>query len=186
MKGLYLIALLPPVDLSEQIDGIRRECSVKFDVYKALRPPVHITLYPPFRFEETYEKQLKYILHQQTRGISRFTQYIENFGHFRKEVVYIKALKSTELSSLQQAITGVFQKENKQDSSKEANFHPHITIAYRDVRPDKFQRIWEEYRNREYEANFLADHFTLLKHDNIRWNPVEDFKLKGTGQSSEW
>jgi 2'-5' RNA ligase len=181
MKGLYLIALLPPADLSEQIDEIRRECSVKFDVYKALRPPVHITLYPPFRFEEDLEKQLKYILQQQTLGSSRFTQHLENFGHFRKEVVFIKALNSPELTSLKQAITAVFQKENTQDRSKTADFHPHITIAYRDVTPYKFQRIWNEYRNREFIAHFPAKQFTLLKHDNVRWNPVEDFALEGTG-----
>ncbi|NEU08266.1 2'-5' RNA ligase family protein [Flavihumibacter sp. R14] len=186
MKGLYLIALLPGADISEQIHEIRLECSEKFDVYKALRPPVHITLYPPFYFDEANEKRLIYVLHQQTRGLSSFTQLIANFGHFRKEVVFVNALNSPGLTSLHESIIAVFRKANDKQVFKPVAFHPHLTIAYRDITPEKFDRIWGEYNNREYKTSFIADHFTLLKHDRIKWNPIANFKLGGTGQPSGW
>ena len=178
MKELYFIALLPPADLSEQIHQIRLQCSEKFGVYKALRPPVHITLYPPFRFEEILEKKLIHIIRQKTRGQAVFTQYLKDFGHFRKEVVFIKAPASPELTGLQQTVSALFQKVDPKRFQSPA-FHPHITIAYRDVRPETFNDIWAEYKNQTYSAHFIAEHFTLLKHDKIRWNAVENFELTG-------
>jgi len=178
MKVLYFIALLPPADLREEIHRIRLECSEKFGVKKALKPPVHITLYPPFRFEESYERQLTHILRRQTNDLHSFTQVLEGFGHFRKEVVFINALRSDALMSLQQAIREVFNKDEEERQGP-AEFHPHLTIAYRDLTPAKFDSIWKEFGRRTYRAEFQANRFTLLKHDNVKWNPVKHFKLHG-------
>ena len=181
MKQLYFIALLPPADLREEIHEIRMECSGKFGVYKALRPPVHITLYPPFRFEESYEKKLVQVIRQRTRDLASFPQVIENFGHFRKEVVFIKALTSPGLIKLQQTITGVFQTKGP-DRFQSSEYHPHLTVAYRDVSPEKFKQIWAEYKDRQFSASFRAEGFSLLKHDKTSWNIIADFSLTATAR----
>ena len=183
MQHLYLLALLPPPPLAEEIHQIRLECSKKFDVYKALRPPVHITLYQPFVVEEVFEKQLFRVLEQSTAGLSSFTQKLENFGCFSNKVVFINALKTAELSNLHKAITSIFGKNNVDKSpDKQINkaFSPHITIAYRDVQPDVFTKIWQEYNNQTFKRNYEVDHFSILKHDKVKWSPIKDFSLRSS------
>lgn len=181
MANLYLLALLPPEDLTRQIHEIRLECSEKFGVKKALKPPVHITLYRPFFAEDPFEKQLIRLLHQGTSGVPPFTQQLENFGSFNTQVVFINALKTPELISLHRAIISIFRKnhiDKQEDNQKSQAFKPHITIAYRDVLPEVFPKIWQEYKDRKFKRSFTADHFTLLKHDKVQWNPIEHFKLE--------
>ena len=180
MSSLYLLALLPPPHLSEEIHQIRLECAEKFDVHKALRPPVHITLYRPFRAEESFEKQLISFLNSGTAHIPHFTQKLENFGSFSNQVVFIDALKTPELVSLHKAIISIFKKNHidRQDEKQTSHaFSPHITIAYRDVLPDVFPKIWLEYKDQKFKRSFHADHFTLLKHDKVKWNAIKDFTL---------
>ena len=180
MRHLYLLALLPPKELSEEIHKIRLECAQKFGVQKALRPPVHITLYRPFHVEQDFEGELIRLLQQGTNGIPSFIQDLENFGSFKSQVVFIKALKSPKLMRLQEAIVSVIrqnQLDKQLDKQKDQPFHPHITIAYRDIPADLFPAIWGEYKDRQVRFSFKADHFTLLKHENAKWNAVSDFKL---------
>lgn len=180
MRHLYLLALLPPKDLSEEIHAIRLECAEKFGVQKALRPPVHITLYRPFHVEQEFQGELIRLLEQGTRGLRSFAQDLENFGTFKSQVVFINALKSPELVLLREAIVSVIRKnqlDKQLDKQKDQSFHPHITIAYRDIPADLFPAIWGEYKDRQVNFRFTADHFTLLKHENSRWNVVRDFNL---------
>lgn len=180
MRHLYLLALLPPKDLSDEIHAIRVECAEKFGVQKALRPPVHITLYRPFHLEHSFEDNLIRMLDQETKGIPAFTQDLENFGTFKSQVVFIKALKSPELLRLREAIVSVIRQNHLDkhlDKSKDQPFHPHITIAYRDIPADLFPAIWGEYKNRQVNFSFTANHFTLLKHGNAKWSAVRNFKL---------
>lgn len=180
MSTLYLIALLPPAKLSDEIHAIRVDCSQKFGVYKALRPPVHITLYPPFRAEEAMEEQLIGLLKQGTAGLPSFLQMLENYGTFKREVIYIKALKSPALIHLHETIVSVIRKNqlDKQIHNKEREvYKPHITIAYRDVSKELFPKIWKEYKDRKFERSFKAEHFTLLKHDGALWNSIAEFGL---------
>lgn len=184
MSNLYLLAILPPLQLSEEIHQIRLECSEKFGVMKALRPPVHITLYRPFRAEEAFEKQLIRLLGPGTADIPPFTQKLENFGSFSNKVVFINALKTPELISLHKAIVSIFRKnhiDRQEEKQTSQAFSPHITIAYRDVLPEVFPKIWQEYKDRRFKRNFTADHFTLLKHDKVKWNPIKDFTLGSSG-----
>jgi 2'-5' RNA ligase len=184
MPGLYLLAVLPPKQLSEEINEIRIECSEKFGVKKALKPPVHITLYRPFHMEISFEKQMIRLLHQATSHLQPYDQQLENFGSFNLDVIYIHALKNQVITDLHQAIVSVFRKHPVDPQKKSSAFSPHITIAYRDVLPQVFPLIWNEYKDRKFKRKFWADHFTLLRHDGVQWNRVEDFKLMGPEQPS--
>ena len=184
MPELYLVALLPPPQISEELHEIRLECSRKFGVFKALRPPVHITLYPPFHAEESFESQLAELLRQGTDEIPSFTLQLENFGSFDRKVVYINAIKSPELVSLQRAVVSVIannQIDRQLESRKDQPFKPHITIAYRDIPRDTFPLIWKEYKDRQLKVSFKAEYFSLLTHKKSGWMSVEDFKLGTKG-----
>jgi 2'-5' RNA ligase len=180
MRSLYLLAILPPPLMSVEIHQVRQECADRFKVYKALRPPIHITLYKPFHADEALEKRIINLLAAATKDLPSFIQHLEDFGSFRKKVVYINALKSRELINLQAAVKSVIisnQFDPKPDEKDINSFHPHITIAYRDISAGIFQEIWKEYENRDLKLSFPVEDFTLLKHQHEKWNPV--FSLPG-------
>ena len=60
-------------------------------------------------------------------------------------------------------------------------FRPHVTIAYRDIPPEVFPAMWEEFKNRKFNRSFKVESFSLLKHDGKQWNLFREFHLKHSG-----
>jgi 2'-5' RNA ligase len=179
MKNLYLTAILPPAQLSEQIDDIRKECAERFNVKAGLKPPVHITLYRPFFLEQKREAHLVKLLLPVTDHVP-FEQELENFNSFHMHTLFVRALKNPFLSSLQRSISSIMSRNKIDPREVKGNtlFNPHITIAYRDIPPEVFPLMWAEYRDRKFKRSFTIDGFTLLKHDRKKWNIFREFRFK--------
>lgn len=180
MFSLYQIAILPPEDLSRQITEIREKCSDKFGVQMAFRQPAGITLYSPFRIEECLENKMVRLLRSASSGLQPFRQEVENFEAFDMHAVVLRALKNPEIMKLQRAVASVFRKNDLDKTlpgGTKLPFRPHVTIAYRDVLPEVFPMIWNEYKDLRFKRSFMVDHFSLLKHDGVQWNRISDFKL---------
>lgn len=181
MKHNYLIAILPPPELSLLIDEVRKTCSENFKVYKALRPPVHITLLFLPNIDDASEIQLINSL-EAARNFKPFIQDLENYDAFiDNEVVFIKALVNKEITSLYRNIKKIVGAASKDLRSQ---ISPHITIAYRDLK-DKFPSIHEYYKKERFEASFQVDHFTLLKHDRIQWNILKHYNSRPGDEQME-
>lgn len=177
--GLYLTAILPPAELSEQIDDIRKELSERYKIYAALKPPVHITLYRPLNIEQSFESALISLLKPVGFNHYPFTQELLNFNCFNIQTLFVSVVKNPLLSALQKDVAAVFNK-NKIDPKEvkgNTSFHPHITIAYRDISPEIFPQIWDEIKNRKFKRSFRVDHFSLLKHDGRKWQGFKEFAL---------
>lgn len=178
--GLYLTAILPPPELSEQIDEIRMELSQQFNIYAALKPPVHITLYRTVTMEASREELLIGFLKSVSFKHSPYTQELLNFGSFNIQTVFINAIKTKLLSALQKDIAAVFNK-NKIDPKEvigNTTFHPHVTVGYRDIPPEVFPDLWNEIKNRKFKRSFAVNQFSLLKHDGKKWQIFEEFVLQ--------
>lgn len=177
--SLYLTAILPPADLSEEIDEIRKELSVKYQVFAALKPPVHITLYRPLDVESKLENYLINLLKPIGNLHKPFVQELENFDSFNNKTLFVHCLKQPLLNNLQKDISTVIYKNqiDVPEVKSNSSFHPHITIAYRDVKPEVFIPLWDEFKNRKLKRRFTVDRFTLLKHDGKKWQPIEHFSL---------
>lgn len=176
MTSPYLVAILPPKQLSLQIDGIRKECARIFKVYRALKPPVHLTLMFIPGLEETFETNLIKCLGA-ARNFQPFTIQLLHYNSFpSNHVVYIDVLANQALQELYKNIksaTSPYQKEFK------SRFTPHFTIAYRDTKT-QFEQIASYYSKETFCAEFLTTCFTLLKHDGKQWNILKEFNSKPT------
>lgn len=171
---------MPPAQLSEQIDEIRQELSDRYKIYAGLKPPVHITLFRPVNIEESTEVSLVKLLKPVCFNHKPFTQELLNFESFNIQTLFIKAVKHPFLGALQKDITAVFNKNKIDPKEVKGNttFHPHVTIAYRDIPPEVFPEIWNELKNRKFKRSFTVDRFSLLKHDGKKWQIFEEFKLQ--------
>lgn len=181
-ENLYFIALIPPDAISEEVTAFKNDIALNYESTKALRSMPHVTLKAPFKLN-TYEHAG---LLEWFEGLrpekGSFIIELEDFGSFANKdnpVIYVKPVITPKLEGLQKALTESFGLAYPHIplSYIERNFHPHMTIAYRDLTPEQYERAMDVYRHKKYSAAFRADRFYLLQHDGTKWNIVAEHLL---------
>ena len=56
-------------------------------------------------------------------------------------------------------------------------FHPHATVAFRDLKKNKFEEVWKTFKEKKFDAQFEYTSFSLLKLEE-KWVERERFKKK--------
>jgi len=174
----YFIAIVPPEPLLSQIQELKKN---NFDVYGtkgALRSPGHITLHMPFSWEEEKEEKLINSL-QNFYFEKEFQITLSGFSCFEPRVVFINVEENDLLFQLQQQLVR-YAKQNLQlfnQSDDMRGFHPHVTIAFRDLKKPVFYKMWEEYKNKTFDATFICKDICLLKHLDDRWEVYKTFTI---------
>lgn len=178
--SLYLIAILPPPELSRVLDLERKSFSEKYHTHKALKVMPHITLIAPFKRPANFETEIHLNLQDYFSDVSPFQIEIKGYGSFQKasKVIFYKIEKSKELLGMHQELVH-FMRNNLKFSAAETSYmyHPHITIAYRDLTDENFEKAWAEYETKEFTSAFTCDKVYLLKHDYSRWQILSVFNL---------
>jgi len=177
MEQLYMFAIMPPPELSDRISNERKIFAAKYKCIKALKPPVHITLYPPFKelpaFEERISNIASWVSEQE-----RFTLALHNYGFFKTHtspVVYIAVVRNPILSNFHKGF--VAQLSNFMDAKDEGSYTPHFTIGYRDVPRDQLSKIESEYSQRTFSGSFEVQTAYLWRHDGKSWQILQEYKL---------
>ncbi|HMI03797.1 MAG TPA: 2'-5' RNA ligase family protein [Pedobacter sp.] len=174
MESLFFVAILPPPEISADIDEIRKQCSVDYQIYSALKPPVHITLIPPFKLSVALENKLVTSL-QHCRNFRSFGQELHDYDGFPPKVIFIRANKSPGIIALHKTITTKIRPYLKESPG---SINPHVTIAYRDVEEHVYEKIMQAYSKKHFRVNFDVNKFALLKHDGKKWNLFKEFKSR--------
>ena len=181
---LYFIAIIPPKEVCDEITDFKKDIATRFASKAALRIIPHITLKAPFQLPASDRESLLNWFQKSVISVSPFEQELKNFGSFkngRTPVIFVKPVMNNSLHQLQKEVltnfTDHFSKEQVMKS--ETDFHPHITIGYRDLRPSMFKQAWAEYRSKQYSASFTVTGFYLLQHDKHVWNSISNFALPG-------
>jgi 2'-5' RNA ligase len=178
-EGLYFIAILPPPELAEKVQAIKKEFVEKYDSKEAYRRPAHFTLQAPFEMPEADEEAiipplLSFAKHQQA-----FTVRLADFNHFRDDVIFIDVEDPSEMKSLHQNLISFLQNELDFTDGmiKDKNFRPHMTVAYRDLSTKQFHQAWAAFSSRSFDSFFKVNSFFLLKHDDKQWQPLQEFNF---------
>lgn len=174
-----MLAIMPPAELARDIERVRQAFAEKYHCKAALKPPVHITLIPPYKAGAQTEDLLIPKLEEWGRLQIPFPVTLENYGVFdRNGVVYI-AVEPNDLLQL-------FQKDLRKkflsllpfpEVKKYSSFHPHITIGYRDIPRDVFPVAAKDYLARSFFATFVTDRFYLWKHNGKKWEVLHSFAI---------
>jgi 2'-5' RNA ligase len=179
-SALHMVALMPPPELTRQIERIRHEFAASYHCKAALKPPVHITLYPPFRTKEESENLLACTLSLCCSRQPEFPVQIKNFGAFRRNgVIFITVALSEALVNLQRDMAGELNKLLTADIGTHQSYHPHITIGYRDIPAHVFPDAVMVYEGKSFEGSFQVEEVCLWKHTGILWETIERFPLSG-------
>ncbi|MBS1635949.1 MAG: 2'-5' RNA ligase family protein [Bacteroidetes bacterium] len=171
----YFIALIPPEAISERIKSIKQDIANRFGSKGALRSPAHITLHMPFEYEDSKEAKLISTL-DQFRFETPFDIRLHHIDAFEPRVVFIHVDASDALMAMQKQLVQYLKMRlhlyNQAESMR--GFHPHVTVAFRDLKKAAFYEIMNAYRSMEFTETFRCSSLYLLKQNAGQWIPYHE------------
>jgi 2'-5' RNA ligase len=172
---LYFIAIVAPDEVNQQVLEWKNYMLSQFKCKNALKSPAHITLIPPFNLQPALEKPLTIALEEFARQQSTFPVYLKNFAAFAPRVIYVQVEPGLPLLQLKKELEVFLLQTNRFPIKiEERPFHPHVTIASRDLKKEDFMAACQYFHGRLYEAVFEAGTISLLGHNGNRWTIVAD------------
>ena len=175
-ENLYFIALIPGRELREKISAVKHDFAARFKSKTALRVYPHITIKAPFKCKGSAHTELVNWFNGLRINQKAFTITLKDYGafaHKKSPVIFINPVANDGLKYLQKELTASFSSLFPGDvHAVDINFHPHITVAYRDLDASMFELAWSEYKQKKFNETFDVSAFYLLQHDTKQWNII--------------
>jgi 2'-5' RNA ligase len=176
---MYFIAIVLPAHLNEKVLKYKNMMLEKFNCKVGLKSPAHITLVPPFWMEEEKEESLISDLENLSSQIAPFLVTTNNFSAFKPRTIFIQPVLTEELNKAKQAVDVVFRNNPLYNIKIETRpFHPHITIATRDLYKKSFHEIWPWFAEKEFKEEWMVEGISILKHNKKNWDVVYTSQFK--------
>lgn len=178
-KSLFFIALLPPTAIQQEVNLIKHYFSEVYNSKAALKSPPHITLQPPFYWEQDRLLELKTVLQEFAQKQASISIILRKFAAFPPRVIYIDVINSQELLLLQQELNYLLESAlNIVDrAGRKRSFTPHMTVGFKDLTKANFYQAWSEFQVKSFNYQFTASKLTLLQHNGQSWSFNAEFTL---------
>lgn len=177
MNNKYFIAIVLPEPTLTVIEQLKLNLSSKFNLKGALRSPAHITLHMPFEYSIDKEKHLLDVLSLFKFDEELFLE-IKGFGYFDKRVIYADLTPNKNLNhlynSLKYFISSNLKIENEINNLR--GFHPHITLAFRDLKKHQFDEVWQETNLYNCNCRFNVNSISILKLNTV-WEVLKNYPI---------
>lgn len=175
----YFIAIVPPEPVYQELHRLKEHCFERYGTKGALRSPPHVTLHMPFLWHEEKENKLIESLRIFCLGQPVFELKMEGFGCFPPRVIFININLTNSLREFQKDLVrhcrmnlSLLNANHRQNA-----FHPHCTIAFRDLKKPKFNEAWQEFSEKKFEANLSCTEISVLKYDGRCWKVFNQLLL---------
>ena len=91
---------------------------------------------------------------------------LNGFGCFLPRAVFVSVVENQMLSTVRHDLirTLIQNQIVGPDEQPLRTFHPHVTIAFRDLIRCHFKSLWDEVEHKSFADQFTADGITLLQH----------------------
>jgi 2'-5' RNA ligase len=174
----YFIAIVPDGLIQTEAVSIKLEMKELFNLKYALQSPAHVTLKMPFNWNEAKEEKLTHSLDNFFKNFGAFPIHFHGMGRFGKRVIYIKVKESLPLKVMQAELVNFCRKDlNLVKELSDSAFHPHMTVAFKDLKTKRFEEYWNYASKRILDFNFNAEKVCLLKRIENRWYIIFEFEL---------
>jgi 2'-5' RNA ligase len=174
----YFLAIVPAGPIQDNCTEIKNEIKEKFNVKYALKSPAHVTLKMPFSYNEAKEEKLIESLRKFLTSFEGFPVSFGGVDTFGKRVIFISVKADDRLTKLQSGLKEFCKRElNLVDELSDRNFHPHMTIAFKDLKEIHFDEILKLVKKKSLKEDFFVNTVTLLKRIEGRWISVKDIKI---------
>ena len=177
--NMYFIALVAPLEINIAILKWKNFFKEKFGCTVALKSPAHITLIPPFWMKEELETALISSITDFSATKNKFEVVLKDFAAFKPRVIYVDVLKNEALNDLGTSLNKFILNQDKFPVKKEDRpFHPHVTLATRDLHKKAFYEAWESFSIKKYESCWLVNGISLLRHNKKNWDVIFTSQLE--------
>lgn len=177
-KVILFIAIVPDPEIVAEVKAFQEFVSAHFKSHRALRAPPHITLIPPFKWQLDAIATLEEVLTEFANVQREILIRLKNFNAFPPRVVYVDVAANKALETLQANLKkSLDSKLGIKSDRPERPFHPHMTIAFRDLCKQMFRQAWEHFSDLSYQREFAAKKIILLQHSGQRWDERTGFEL---------
>jgi len=175
---LHFIAIVAPEEINQQVLQWKHYMRDHFNCKAALKSPAHITLIAPFNMPDHLQAEMQEVLLPFAARQQSFPVQLKNFAAFKPHVIYVEVLPGERLYELRTALETTLLQCNRFPIKKEERpFHPHVTIANRDLHTNDFPLAWQQFQQINYEASFMANAIALLRHNGQAWEIAHSFPL---------
>ena len=153
--------------------------SEKFGCTVGLKSPAHITIIPPFWMEEEKETELLNAVDIISREVTSFSVVTNDFSAFKPRTIFIDVELNEKLNEVK-ILSDAFFKQQPDYKIKIDNrpFHPHITIATRDLHKKSFYEAWTIFESKTFKEEWIAAGLSVLKHNKKNWDVVHTSQFK--------
>ncbi|MEM6837371.1 MAG: 2'-5' RNA ligase family protein [Cyanobacteria bacterium P01_C01_bin.120] len=179
-KNRYFLALIPPPAIQVEATQLKHYFREHYRSQAALKSPPHITLQAPFEWPDAGRDRLLATLSNFQCTTATVPVTISGFGAFPPRVIYLAVEHTAALMQLQISLSqhlahhlGIIDLR-----SRDLPFRPHLTVAFRDLKPAAFRKAWPEFAQRPANYAFTASNYTLLRHIGRQWICEQEFALQ--------
>jgi 2'-5' RNA ligase len=173
---MVYFSLVCPESVGRDIRGFQQWLFLRHGARAAMKSPAHITLIPPFWWPTANLDALSAHAAAFRFAPPTLKVRLEGFGHFGKRVLFVRIEDQPELQALQEAFNGHMQLlAGGNMKADDRPFHPHVTIATRDMTPAAFREAWEHFSRMDYRAAMDLDTISLMLHSSGAWNIGHSF-----------
>jgi 2'-5' RNA ligase len=180
--AIYMIAIIPPEPINSEVQEFKKIVADKYRSKEALRRPVHITLIPPFQTNEKEEKKFRNFVEGFAAKQTPFEIAFDGFEKFGNRVIYVHPIITDEFKKMEKQLSTLFYKSFPFDRGASSGFHPHMTIAFKDLTPDMFVPAWNEFQDTLYRRRFMLDNICLLRHNGKEWVVIDKAMFGSDGE----
>lgn len=174
----YFLAIVPEGAIQDNCIEIKNEIRDQFNVKYALKSPAHVTLKMPFSYNEAKEEKLIQALRKFLIQFESFPISIGGVDTFGKRVIFLKIKADDRLAKLQAELKVFCKRElNLVDELSDRNFHPHMTIAFKDLKEIHFDEILNLVKKRSIQEEYFVSNIHLLKRIEGRWISLKEIQL---------
>jgi len=179
-KRRFFIALLPPHTVQVAANEVKSIMRDEYASKAAFRSPPHVTLHAPFEWPLAELSKLHDVLGRFAAEQMPVPMTLDGFGAFKPHVIYIDVVKREGLMALQPMLLDVMEGQLGIVSKSDRNrtFVPHLTVAFRDLKPAMFRKAWAIFQHREIHFDFVVQHLALLIHNGKLWQVKEKYAFR--------
>jgi 2'-5' RNA ligase len=176
---MYYLALVLPEEINKKVLTLKQMMLERFECRVGLKSPAHITLIPPFWMEPGMEENFIRDTDMLAADLKPFLLQTRDFSCFKPRTLFIDVAPNVELQESKKK-TDVFFSERKHYGLKIENraFHPHITIATRDLHKKTFYEAWALFENKSFREECLIDGLSVLRHNQKNWDVIHTSQFK--------
>lgn len=150
----------------------------KYNCKVGLKSPAHITLVPPFWLEDEKENQLTSDIDFASARLHPFSISANNFSAFKPRTIFIEIVANEQLHRTKKATDEVFKNNPFYNIKIDTRpFHPHITIATRDLFKKSFFEIWPWFAEKKFEEHWICEGISILRHNKKNWDVIHTSQL---------